>query len=109
MLYLQPKLADSSINTLARQRRGVDDIYFVGFAPYANQDVFLKESEVIRNLMDDRFDTYGRSLLFVNNAKTLRQYPLATVTNLRAALQRVGRVMDKNEDVLVQIGRASGR
>jgi peptidase C13-like protein len=101
LLYSQPKLAEHSINILAKQRRGVPDIYFVGFAPYAHEDVFLQESEVIRNLMDDRFDTYGRSLLLVNNGKTLRQYPLATVTNLRAALQRIGRLMDPNEDVLV--------
>jgi hypothetical protein len=101
LLYLQPKLAEQTIRGLVRHRRGVADLYFVGFAPYAHQDVFLNESEVIRNLMDDRFDTYGRSLLLVNNKKTLRQYPLATVTNLRAALQRVGRLIDPDEDVVV--------
>lgn len=101
MLYLQPQLAQESIEALAPQRRGVPEFYFVGFAPYARENVFLKESEVIRTLMDERFDTGGRSLLLVNNNKTLRQYPLATVTNLRAALQRIGKVINKDEDVLV--------
>ncbi len=101
LLYSQPRLAEQTIGGLARHRRGVADLYFIGFAPYSHQDVFLNESEVIRNLMDDRFDTYGRSLLLVNNKKTLRQYPLATITNLRAALQRVGRLIDSDEDVVV--------
>lgn len=101
ILYLQPRLTQESIKRLAPQRRGVPEFYFVGFAPYARENVFLKESEVIRTLMDERFDTEGRSLLLVNNNKTLRQYPLATVTNLRAALQRIGKVIDKDEDVLV--------
>jgi hypothetical protein len=101
MLYLQPQLAQASIKALAPQRRGIPEFYFVGFAPYARENVFLQESEVIRTLMDERFDTSGRSLLLVNNRKTLRQYPLATVTNLRAALQRIGQVINKDEDILV--------
>ncbi len=101
MLNLQPRLAQEAIRTLHAQRPGVADLYFVGFAPYAAQDVFLKEGEVIRKLMDERFDTRGRSLLVVNNSQTLRKYPNATVTNLRAALTQVGRIMDRDEDVLV--------
>lgn len=101
MLYLQPRLAQRSIASLAPHRAGVADLYFVGFAPYGYEDVFRKESEVIRTLMDERFDTRDRSLLLVNNNKTLRLYPLATVSNLREALRRIGTLIDKQEDVVV--------
>lgn len=101
ILHLQPALTQQTIQALLPQRKNVEEIYFVGFSPYSYQDVFLKESEVIRTLMDQRFDTSGRSLLLVNNDKTLRRYPLATVTNLRGALSRVGKLMNKEQDVLV--------
>lgn len=101
MLYLQPRLAEQTVNALAAHRRGIAEFYFVAFAPYGRQNVFLKESEAIRALMDERFDTARRSLLLVNNDKTLRTHPLATVTNLRAALARIATVIDTDEDVLV--------
>ncbi len=101
MLYLQPRITEQAIKALLPQRRGIADLYFVGFAPYASEDVFLKESEAIRTLMDERFDTRGRSLLLVNNSKVLRKYPLATATNLRAALARVGKLINKEEDAVV--------
>lgn len=101
LLYLQPRLTRETLAAIAAQRPGVPDLYFVGFAPYAGEDVFLKESEVIRTLLDRRFDTAGRSVLLVNNDDTLRDYPLATVTNLRAALEAIGERIDPEEDVVL--------
>ncbi|MBI3546135.1 MAG: hypothetical protein HY081_06020 [Gammaproteobacteria bacterium] len=101
MLYLQPRLAEQTIKALLPNKKGSAHLYFVGFAPYSYEDVFLKESEVIRSLMDERFGTHGRSLLLVNNNKTLRRYPLATVTNLRESLQHIGAVIDTQNDVVV--------
>lgn len=101
ILHLQPRLVRQTFDAIAQHRPGVADLYFIGFAPYAREDVFMKESEVIRALMDERFDTRDRSLLLVNNDKTLRRHPLATVTNLRAALQRVAQRIDPDEDVMM--------
>ena len=101
MLSLQPRLLSQTLGAVARHRRGVTDLYFVGFAPYAREDVFMQETEVIRELMDQRFDTRDRSVLLVNNDRALRKYPLATVTNLRATLQRIRRRIDPNEDVVM--------
>jgi hypothetical protein len=101
ILYLQPKLTRQALADIADQRAGIDDLYFIGFAPHGEEDVFMKESEVIRALMDQRFDTRGRSLLLINNNKTLLQHPLATATNLQAALKTVGQLMDPDDDVLV--------
>ena len=100
-LYLEPRIARQEIAALRPHTGRHADTYFVGFAPDADQDVFMNEVEAIRRLMDHRFGTRGRSLLLINNRKTLGHYPLATVTNLRSALRHIGAVMDRNKDVLV--------
>jgi hypothetical protein len=101
ILELQDRLLGSQLAQIAPQRPGITDLYFIGFAPYASEDVFRKELEVIHPLMDRRFDTTGRSLRLVNHADTLRDYPIATVSNLRRALVGVASRMDLQQDVLV--------
>jgi hypothetical protein len=101
ILELQDKLLDTHLGQLQPQRPAVSDLYFIGFAPYASEDVFRKELDVIHPLIDQRFDTAGRSLRLVNHADTLRDYPIATVSNLRRALVAVAARMDRDEDVLL--------
>lgn len=96
--YRQRELIDS-INLLD-DRVGTKDIYFVGFASYADQDVFLKEVRYTKDLFDERFDTRGRSVALINNAKTVYDVPLATTHNLRFVLQKVAQKMNVNEDIL---------
>ena len=100
-LYLEPRLARQAIGSLRPHEGKHANFYFVGFAPDADQNVFMNEVEAIRHLMDARFGTQGRSLLLINNRNTLGHYPLATVTNLRLALRHIGSVMDRRKDVLV--------
>jgi hypothetical protein len=78
----------------------VEDLYFVGVAPYSSQDVFARELAAVRKLFDERFGTTGRSIALVNSPATLGDTPIATATNLRAVLERLGRVMNPEEDVL---------
>ena len=101
ILELQREILATHLERLQPHRPAVADLYFIGFAPYASEDVFRKELEVIHPLMDQRFDTAGRSLRLVNNDETLRDYPIATVGNLRRALAAVARRMDTQEDILV--------
>ena len=100
MLYQQPRLLDGKLNTLQAQRPHFSDLYFVGFAGYGWQDVFMKEMNTVRALFDSRFDTRGRSLVLINNAQTQATAPIATTTALQAALSYVGGVIDPEEDVL---------
>jgi hypothetical protein len=101
ILELQGELLGAQLAKILPGRAAVADLYFIGFAPYASEDVFRKELEVIHPLMDKRFDTAGRSLRLVNNAGTLREYPIATVSNLRRALAAFAARMDPKNDVLV--------
>jgi len=101
MYYSQPALLNKTLAGLKPQRDGKTDLYFVGFAGWAHQDVFLKEVRFVRNLFDQRFDTRNRSMLLINNIDTYQQTPLATSTNLRRALKKIGNKMNKDEDMLV--------
>ena len=96
----QPQLLETALASLKPGRRGVTDLYFVGFAADSGQDVFMKEVQTIRTLFDERFDTLGRSVALVNNSKTLDQLPVATMVNLGAVLRRIGKVMNVEEDIL---------
>ena len=101
IIELQANLLRTQLAQIEPDRPGVTDLYFIGFAAYASEDVFRKELDVIHPLMDRRFDTAGRSLRLVNHADTLREYPIATVSNLRRALAAIATRMDTRNDVLV--------
>lgn len=98
--YLQPKLLERELAALKPGRKGVIDLYFVGAAGFAGQDVFMKEVHSVAKLFQERFDTEGRSVMLINNAKSVAESPIASATSLRAALRRVGEVMDRDEDIL---------
>ena len=100
-LAAQQTLLGDALDELEDQRPHMTDLYFVGFAPYAKEDVFRKDMEVARDLFDDRFDTDGRSLLLVNNPRTVLDDPLATVSNLRTALKEIGAAIDTDDDVVM--------
>jgi len=100
-IYSQPMLLDDALERLKPGRKGIEDLYFIGFAGYGSQDVFKKELEVIGELLRTRFDASGRSVLLVNNPETLLKYPIATATSLGRSLKRVGQVMDRDEDILL--------
>lgn len=98
--YAQQRLMDRLFATIEPQRAGVIDLYFVGFGGYAKEDVFMKEVDYVKALFDRRFATQGRSLNLINHHSTVNNLPLANVNNLGVALERVGRLMDVDEDVL---------
>lgn len=100
LLYQQASLLDHSLHALEKQRPGIRDLYFIGFASYGWQDVFMKEVDTVRALFDRRFGTRGRSLVLVNNPASVTKQPLATVTALEDALKQVGALMDPEEDML---------
>ena len=100
LLYQQTRLLDQQLDKLQAQRPNVSDLYFVGFAGYGWQDVFMKEVNTVRALFDKRFDTAGRSLVLINNAKTAESEPIASTTALQLSLNRVGALLDPEEDVL---------
>jgi hypothetical protein len=101
IFYKQPALLTEQLEALQAERSDRDDLYFVGFAGYALQDVFRNEIQFARALFDRRFDTQGRSLVLINNLATRDTQPLASSVNLEHALQHIGNVIDRDNDVVV--------
>ena len=88
--------------------RPAPELYFVGFAPDASMDVFLREMRFVKGLFDERFRTAGRSIVLASSTDALHQLPIASVTNLARALSRVGQAMDREQDVLLLFLSAHG-
>lgn len=94
----------SALKTLAPQRPGVTDLYVVGFAGDASDDVFRNETLYLKQLFEQRFDARGRVVTLVNHPDNLgeRPYaPLATYDNLYDTLAAIGKRMDRKEDALL--------
>ena len=98
--YNQPKVLARELAAVEAERKGVTDVFFIGMAGYGGQDVFMKEVDAVARLFRERFDAEGHTIRLVNNNKTLAGSPIASITSLQAAFQRVAQVMDKEEDIL---------
>lgn len=96
----QPRLLHQQLQALQPQRPGRVDVYSITFAPYADEDVFRRESALVAELMEQRFGALGRSLQLVNHRATAETLPWATPTNLHRAIRRAADRMDRGEDVL---------
>jgi hypothetical protein len=99
-LYLQPELVDRLSGDLLPGSEDETDVYYLGFAGYSDQDVFMKEVMFAKQLFETRFNAAGRTAVLINNYETVTGIPLATRTNLRFILNRIGKVMDREEDIL---------
>ena len=101
VLYAQPRLVEETIAGILPSDPEVPNVYFVGFAGWAQQDVFIREIAQAREIVEDRLGTRDRSVLLINHTMTLDELPLASVTNLDRALLGVGKVMNRDKDTLV--------
>jgi hypothetical protein len=100
VLAAQSRLLDKQLAGLLPGGKSGPELYFVGFAGDATQDVFMRELTAVERLMSERFGAAGRTVTLVNNPRTGTSLPFATATNLDRALEKVGRVMNRDEDVL---------
>ena len=99
VMRLQSELLDDALSSLDDGRAGVVDLYFAGFAGDGTEDVFRKDVEAAKKVMDERWGTNGRSIALVNNPRTLLTTPIATLSNLRDTLEEFAGAMDADEDV----------
>lgn len=108
LFHLQAELLGRALDALAPGMAGETELYFVGFAPDGSQDVFLREMKSVRGVLEKTYGTAGRSLVLANGDAALEEFPLATVTNLRRALEGVAARMNADEDVLLLYVSAHG-
>ncbi|WP_052689802.1 C13 family peptidase [Xanthomonas albilineans] len=93
-----------ALSALQPQRPGITDLYVVGFAGDASEDVFRNETLYLRQLFARRFGAAGRIVTLINHGDNLGAHayaPQASYDNLADTLQRIGSLMDKREDALL--------
>ncbi len=98
--YRQSDLIKKAADNLLPERAGLTDLYFLGFAGYADEDVFMNEAKLAKQVFDTQFDTKDRSLLLINNSKTVEKLPLANAHNLESAVMVIAETMNPEEDIL---------
>ncbi len=101
VLAAQRHLLDEALSGLDDERPNVTDLYFVGFAGDAREDVFRSDVLAAQKVMDERWGTDGRSVSLINNPRTLLETPVATVTNLRETLNEIGATINVDQDVVM--------
>ena len=97
----QPRLVAAALAGLAPRVPGKPNLYLVTFAGDAGEDVFRNEAEYAAQLFTTRFGPTAHALVLENNPDTLATRPLASWSNLEAALVGVERAMKPEQDILV--------
>ena len=96
----QAATLDRRLAAILPQRTGRIDVYALTFAPYADEDVFLRESRMVAGVMGERFGAEERTLQLVNHRGTQGEWPWATPLNLQRAIAHIAQQMDRDEDIL---------
>jgi hypothetical protein len=71
----QQALWENVVAGIAPERPGVRDVYSLVFAPYASEEVFIRESTMVRKVLEERFDATGRTIHLLNHASTAKTHP----------------------------------
>ena len=71
VLAAQSQLLDKQLAALLPGGKTGPELYFVGFAGDATQDVFMRELTAVERLMSERFGAAGRTVTLVNNPRSL--------------------------------------
>ena len=95
----QERLVREALDAVLPSLPDAQDTYFVGFAPYAAQDVFENEVKHIEALFREKLDAAGRTVLLINSHNTVDDVPLANGHNLRTVLVGIAEKMGP-EDLL---------
>lgn len=98
--YHQQALLEDQFAALTAPVPGRVDVYFVAVAPFAGQDVFVREVRAARAIVERRLALAGHTVTLVNHADTQDTLPLANLPNLRRTLDHLGHLIDREEDVV---------
>ncbi|XHS80426.1 C13 family peptidase [Burkholderiaceae bacterium UC74_6] len=96
----QPRLLDQALAQLRPSQSGHIALFAATYAPYATEDVFMRESEVVANTLAERFRAAPRTVQLVVNPATSTSRPWATPSNLHKVIERMATVMNKDNDIL---------
>jgi hypothetical protein len=99
--FSQPALLDAQFSALSSRTKGETNIYAIGIAGSADQDVFLAELKGGLDVLSRVFSLSGHVVELVNHPDTVRSFPVASRQNLAAAVRAIAHAMDRDEDILL--------
>ncbi len=97
--YAQHRLVRAALDRVRSSSDDNAEIYFVGFAPDAAEDVFESEVKHVESLFREKLGAQDRTVLLVNSRNTIDELPLANGPNLNAVLKGMAARMGP-EDLL---------
>ncbi len=100
-IYAQPRMLHDALAKLTPRVPGRPNLYVVSFAGDGAEDVFRNEAEYTKTMFSRRFDAAAHTLVLENNPASLATRPLASWSNLEAALTRLHQVMRPDQDILL--------
>ncbi|MFC4310964.1 C13 family peptidase [Steroidobacter flavus] len=100
ILFEQAARIDESVAQLVRPPGEAPVGFFVGFAGFGDQKVFAEEIKFAADRFAQRYHTGQRTLLLINDRRSLEEQPLASATALSYALKGVASKMEVDRDIL---------
>lgn len=100
VLSAQPRLLADALAAVAPPRPARINVFGLSYAPYAREDVFMRESAVVAATLRERFGAEGRFVELVANPASLQRLPWATPGTLRASIAHMAARMDRERDLL---------
>ena len=101
VIYAQPRMVRDSLARLSPRVAGKPNLYLLTLAGDGGEDVFRNEAEYAAQLFSTRFGPTAHSLVLENNPATLTTHPLASWSNLEAALGGLEQIMQPDQDILL--------
>jgi len=100
VLFYQYQMLTDMMSVIEPSRPGVTDLYLVSFGGDGSQDVFMKEALFIKMLFVNQYDMENKTVELINNASIVHKNPIASVINLKVALEIISQKMNVEEDIL---------
>jgi len=107
-LQKQQQLLQAQVANLAPPHENGADIYVIGVAGWADQDVFVKELDGALASLGNVLPIKDRAIRLINRRETAASIPLATPRNFAGAVHAIGETMDKDQDILVLLMTSHG-
>lgn len=101
VIYAQPQELRTALAKLGPRVPGRPNLYLLAFAADGSEDVFRNEAEYAATLFTRRFGPSTHALVLENNPASLSSRPLASWSNLEAALDGLAHTMDPEQDILL--------
>lgn len=100
-LYSERSMLDNALNSVPQGDPATAEVFFLGIAGDGTERVFSREVTAFRDYFDQVAPLATRQINLINDRSTIAEKPMATLTSIAEALAKLGKRMDKDQDLLV--------